>query len=109
LIEIAMPQKIERILRDRPVTPEEVAKDERIRAAVQSEFPPALKSSGSCPLSDALRNAIRQSAQSAEEIAEKAKVSSLVVSRFLSGERDNHLETAGRLAEVLGVKLTANA
>ena len=104
-----MPQKIERVFRDRPLTTEEVAKDERIRASVQAEFPPALKTGGSSPLSDALRNAIRRSAQSAEEIAEQAKVSSLVVSRFLSGERDIHLETADRLAEVLGVKLTANA
>ena len=104
---MTMSQKIERIFRERPLTPDEAARDERIRNAVQAEFPPAIKTSGSNPLSDALRNAIRQSIQSADEIAVKANVSPLVVSRFLSGERDIHLETADRLADVLGVKLTA--
>ncbi len=103
-----MSRKIERVFRDRPLTADEVAKDERVRQAVQAEFPPAL--SARCPnsLSEALRSAIRQSAQSADEIAEKAKVSPMIVSRFMSGERDIHLETADRLADVLGVKLTAN-
>ena len=102
-----MSQKIERIFRDRPLTPDEVAKDERSRQAVQAEFPP-VTISGSNPLSEALRIAIRESTQSTDEIAVKAKVSPLIVSRFLSGERDIHLETADRLADVLGVKLTAN-
>lgn len=103
-----MSRKIERVFRDRPLTADEVAKDEMIRHAVKAEFPPAL--SAGCPnsLSEALRSAIRQSPQSADEIAEKAKVSPLIISRFMSGERDIHLETADRLAGVLGVKLTAN-
>lgn len=42
LIEIAMSQKIKRVFRDRPLIPEEVAKDEHVRQAVQAEFPPAL-------------------------------------------------------------------
>ena len=103
-----MNRKIEQVFRDRPLTPDEVAKDERIRHAVKAEFPPA--SSAKCPnsLSEALRSAIRQSALSADEIAEKAKVSPMIIARFMSGERDIHLETADRLADVLGVKLTAN-
>ena len=48
-------------------------------------------------------------AMSSTEIAEKAKVSPVIVSRFLSGERDIHLGTADRLADVLGIKLAANA
>lgn len=102
-----MSRKIERVFRDRPLTPDEVAKDEQIRHAVKAEFP--LTASGANSVSKTLRNATRQSSQSADEIAEKAKVSPIVVSRFLSGERDIHLETADRLADVSGVKLTANA
>ncbi len=102
-----MSRKIDRVFRDRPLTLDEVAKDEHIRHAVKAEFPPA--ASGTNSFSEALRNAIRQSSQSADEIAQKAKVSPIVVSRFLSGERDIHLETADRLADVLGVKLTATA
>ncbi len=109
LIETAMSRKIERVFRDCPMTPDEVANDERIRNAVQAEFPPATASTDSSSISDSLRNAIRQSSQSADEIAEKARISSQVVARVLSGERDIHLETADRLANVLGVKLTPNS
>jgi hypothetical protein len=35
-------------------------------------------------------------------------VSQIVVSRFLSGERDIRMETADRLAEVLDLKLGAS-
>ena len=101
-----MSRKIERVFRDRPLTPDEVANDERIRHATQAEFPPAILSTGLNSISESLRNAIRQSAQSADEIAEQAQISSQVIARFLSGERDIHLETADRLANVLGVKLT---
>jgi plasmid maintenance system antidote protein VapI len=34
-------------------------------------------------------------------------VSQIVVSRFLSGQRDIRMETADRLAEVLGLKLAS--
>jgi len=36
-----MPRKIERIFRDRKLTPEEAAADEEIRRHVEQEFPPA--------------------------------------------------------------------
>ena len=101
-----MSRKIERVFRDRPLTADEVAKDEMFRHAVKAEFPPVVPSRCSNSLSEALRSAIRQSDQSTDEIAEKAKVSPVVVSRFLSGERDIHRETADRLADALGVKLT---
>ena len=42
LIEIAMSRKIKRVFRDRPLTPNEVAKDERVRQAIQVECPPAM-------------------------------------------------------------------
>ena len=39
------------------------------------------------------------------EIAKRAGVSQIVISRFLSGERDIRVATADKLAEVLGLKL----
>ena len=59
-------------------------------------------------LGEALRKAIRDSPQPAAEIAAKAHLSPLALSKFLAGERDIHLETADRLAEVLGIKLASS-
>jgi len=52
-----------------------------------------------------LREAIHTSGKSVYQIAKADDVSQIVVSRFLSGERDIRMETADRLAEVLGLKL----
>jgi transcriptional regulator with XRE-family HTH domain len=41
-------------------------------------------------------------------IAQRAKVSESVISRFMSGQRSISLETADRIAEVLGVTLAAS-
>lgn len=100
-----MSRKTERVFSDRPLTADEVAKDEMVRHVVNAEFSPTLSAQCSNSLSEALRSAIRQSTQSADEISEKAKVAPMIVSRFMSGERDIHLGTADRLADVLGVKL----
>jgi transcriptional regulator with XRE-family HTH domain len=54
-------------------------------------------------LSEALKRAIRQSDKSVYQIAKEADVSPIVISRFLSGERDIRLATADRLAETLGL------
>ena len=43
------------------------------------------------------------------DIRDRAGVSQIVVSRFLSGERDIRMATADKLAEVLGLKVAANA
>jgi ribosome-binding protein aMBF1 (putative translation factor) len=100
-------KKVERVIRTRRLTAEEVAKDMEIRRGVETEFPPVLPSSraGSGTLSKALREAIQSSGKSVYQIAKAAKVSQIVVSRFLSGERDIRMETADRLAEVLGLKV----
>lgn len=100
-----MPQKFQRVFRDRSLNPDEVAKDEVARSAIQNEFPPLQSTAEGDSLTEVLRRAIRESARSADEIAEEAHVSPTVVSRFLAGERDIHLETADRLAGVLGVKV----
>ncbi|MCI0357068.1 MAG: helix-turn-helix domain-containing protein [Planctomycetaceae bacterium] len=98
-----------RIVRDRRLTPEEVAADEEVRRKVMHEFPPA-QSEASQPaspqagaISDALRAAIQASPKSVYQICKAAGISQIVVSRFLSGERDIRLATADRLAKALGI------
>lgn len=78
----------------------------RFRRKVEEEFPPAWPAARAAPgpLSRALREAIRDSGKSVYQIAKAANVSQIVISRFLSGERDIRMETADRLAEVLGLK-----
>ena len=100
-------RKRERVIRTGSLTPEEVAKDVEIRERVEQEFPPAPPSSraGTGTLSKALREAIRSNDKSVYQIAKEADVSQIVVSRFLSGERDIRMETVDRLAEVLGLKI----
>jgi hypothetical protein len=102
-------RKVERVIRTRRLTPEEIAKDDEIRRRVEEEFPPAPPSChiGTGALSRALREAIRGSDKSVYQIAKAANVSQIVVSRFLSSERDIRMETADRLADVLGLKLGA--
>ncbi len=41
-----MSRKIERVFRDRPLAPDEVANDNRVRHDVKAEFPPAVSASG---------------------------------------------------------------
>jgi len=54
-------------------------------------------------ISDALRAAIQASPRSIYQIGRDSGISQIVVSRFLSGERDIHLATADRLAKALGI------
>ena len=100
-------KKLHRVIRTRRLTPEEVAGDDAIRRQVEAEFPPAGLSNHVVPgsLSEALRQGIRSSDKSVYQIAKEANVSQIVVSRFLSGERDIRMATADRLAEVLGLKV----
>jgi hypothetical protein len=99
-------RELERVFRTRRLTPEEVARDELVRRKVEGEFPPARRDPRAVPgpLSSGLREAIRDSGKSVYQIAKAASVSQIVISRFLSGERDIRMETADRLAEVLGLK-----
>ena len=103
-----MSKKLERVFRDRALTPEEVARDADVRRKVQAEFPPAARSgSGAGQLSQALRDALRTSDKTIYQIAQTAGVSQIVISRFLSGERDIRMATADKLAEALGLKLNS--
>ena len=106
-----MPTKFERVYRDRKLTPEEVARDEELRRKVYEEFPPATASAAapSDSLSATLRQAIRESGKSVEQIARDAGVSPIVISGFLSGQRDIRMATADKIAEVLGLKLATTS
>src|ERR1700683_3696504 len=57
-------------------------------------------------IAEPLRRAIAKSSVSRAEIARKSGVAESVLSRFLAGKQGITLETAGRLAEVLGLRLT---
>lgn len=99
-------KKFQRIIREKELMDQEHASDELIRAQVQQEFPPLaivpLESGG---ISDALRRAIQSSPKSVYQICKEAGISQIVISRFLSGERDIRLATADRLARTLGLEI----
>ena len=100
-------KKLERITRDRHLTDEELASDELIRSQVRNEFPPADAATPEAGgISDALRHAIQTSPKSVYQICKEAGISQIVVSRFLSDERDIRLATADRLAKALGIEVT---
>jgi hypothetical protein len=104
-----MSKKLERVFRAGLLSAEEVVRDEEVRRKVQAEFPAAASSgSPSGRLSQALWEALRASGKSVDQIAQDAGVAQIVVSRFVSGERDIRMATADKLAEALGLKL-ANA
>jgi hypothetical protein len=100
-----MNKKFERVYRDRPLSATEIAADAAVRQQVQKEFPPAKPTISPGRLSQALRDALRASDKSMYQIAQEAGVSQIVMSRFLSGERDIRMATADKLAEALGLKL----
>ena len=98
-----------RIIRDRQLTEEEIVADEQIRSQVMQEFPPtdsAVPQAG-C-ISEALRRALRSSPKSIYQICKETEISQIVVSRFLSGERDIRLTTADRLAKALGIEVASH-
>ena len=93
-----------RITRDRHLTPDEVAADEEVRRKVTQEFPPADPDAPQAgAISEALKAAIQSSPKSVYQICKEAGISPIVVSRFLSGQRDIRLATADRLAKALGI------
>jgi hypothetical protein len=102
-----MIKKIERVFRDHRLTAEEVARDEEVRRNVRLEFPPAPTGAATGPLSQALKEALRASNKPMHQIAQDAKVSDIVLEHFLAGERDIRMATADKLAESLGLKLSA--
>ena len=103
-----MSKKIERVFRERRLSADEVARDAEVRRKVQEEFPPAVSSGcASGRLSQALRSALRASNKPVNQIAQDAGIPQIVVTRFLSGERDIHMATADKLADALDLKLAS--
>ncbi len=98
-------KRLKRVIRTRKLTPAEAARDREIRRQVQAEFPPRERPMASESLSAALKEAIRQSTKTPYQIAREAGVSQIIISRFLSGERDIRMATADKIATVLGLTL----
>ena len=96
---------LRRVRRAGRVPREQVARDEAVREEVRAEFPPAPAPPLSASLSETLKQAIRESEMSQYQIAKRARISQIMISRFLSGERDIRLQTADKLANALGLKL----
>lgn len=104
-----MGEKLQRVFRDRRLTPEELAADEKVRDQIAAEFPPKARSgqAGMSTFSELLRGAIRDSGRTIDELAKEAGLSAALLGRFLSSERDIHMTTADRLATILGLEVTA--
>lgn len=98
-------KKLERVERAGKLSPERVERDRDIRRKVRAEFPPAPRRAVADSLTEALKRAIRESEMTVYQIAKKAHVSQIIISRFLSGERDIRVATADKLATALGLKL----
>jgi transcriptional regulator with XRE-family HTH domain len=60
-------------------------------------------------LSEALKKAILKSEMTQYQIAKEAGIDQGMITRFLSDERDLRLETASKIAEVVGAKLVVDA
>lgn len=99
---------LQRTYRDRPLTPDEAAADEKLREQIAAEFPPAprIPQTRSSSLSELLKKSIRESGKSTDAIATEAGISSVLLERFLAGERDIHMVTADKLANSLGLEVT---
>jgi transcriptional regulator with XRE-family HTH domain len=97
-----------RVSRKGNLTPEQAARDRKLRRLIQAEFPPLARPVIPRSLSAALKKAMKRSPKTSYQLAKDAGVSPIMVSRFLSGKRDIRLATADRLAHVLGLKLVAS-
>lgn len=102
-------KKLTRVMRSGRLSAEQVATDRESRRKIQEEFPPVPETAIPNPLSEALKRAIQESEMTVYQIAKKAHVSQIVISRFLSGERDIRMGTADKLANVLGLELMASS
>lgn len=95
-------------MRSGRLSSEQAARDRELRETIREEFPPGPQEPIPNSLSESLKRAIRESEMTVYQIAKKAHVSQIIVSRFLSGERDIRVATADKLASVLGLKLVAS-
>jgi hypothetical protein len=105
-----MESKLIRSIRTRPLTAKEAARDHAAREAVASEFPPRRAAASRQPaaLGELLKQAIRDSGRPVESVASDAGLSPALVAGFMAGERDIHMATADKLAQALGLEVTAD-
>src|SRR5438045_1375019 len=97
-------KKFKRITRPSPLTAGQIARDKELRRKIHAEFPPLEATAAEAgAISDALRAAIKISPKSVYQICKEAGISQIVISRFLSGQRDIRLATADRLAQTRGL------
>ncbi|MEX2169044.1 MAG: helix-turn-helix transcriptional regulator [Pirellulales bacterium] len=103
-----MEKKLNRVFRDRHLTASEIAADEDVRRKVEAEFPPGKSASigQTSALTDLLKQSIRKSGQTVDEIARESNVTPQLLAQFLAGESDIRMATADRLAETLGLKVS---
>jgi transcriptional regulator with XRE-family HTH domain len=64
-----------------------------------------IRPAGGRPLGDQLRGIIEGRGLTAYAVGKMSGVNTSMVQRFLDGERDLRLESAGRIAEALGLRL----
>ena len=102
-------KKLTRVTRAGKLSTEQATRDREARRRIQDEFPPIPEQPIPDSLSDALKRAIQTSDMTVYEIAKRAKVSQIIISRFLSGERDIRMATADKLARVHALKLVRGA
>ena len=102
-------RELKRDKRGRRLSTKQVERDRGILRKIEAEFPPAPAPPIPDPLSEALKSTIRASEESLYQIAKRARVSQIIISRFLSGERDIRMATADKLANALGLKLVVTS
>lgn len=102
-------KKLTRVTRARKLSTEQATSDREARRRIQEEFPSVPEQPIPDSVSDALKRAIQTSDLTVYEIAKRAKVSQIIISRFLSGERDIRMATADKLSQVLGLKLVSTS
>ena len=102
-------KKLTRMTRSGKLSTEQATRDREVRRKIREEFPPAPEQPIPDSVSEALKRAIQTSDLTVYEIAKRAKVSQIIISRFLSGERDIRMATADKLSRVLGLKLVGSA
>lgn len=102
-------KKRKRVVRSGRLSAEHAARDREVRRKIQDEFPPAPEQPIPNSLSEALKRAIQESEMTVYQIAKEARVSQIIISRFLSGERDIRMATADKLANALGLELVASS
>jgi ribosome-binding protein aMBF1 (putative translation factor) len=101
-------KKVTRVTGSSKLSAEQTARDREVRRRVRGEFSPELQKPIPGSVSQALKRALETSDLTVYEIAKRAEVSQIIISRFLSGERDIRMATADKLAQVLGLKLVSS-